>query len=53
MRMSLPLTSGDDLPTSDRHDYASAQWYWLDETQPPSEWDGAEDGGEEDAQTKT
>ena len=24
----------DDLPTSDRHDYASAQWLWQPETQP-------------------
>jgi hypothetical protein len=24
------------------NDYASAQWYWLDETQPPSDADGAE-----------
>jgi hypothetical protein len=38
----------DDLPNSDRADFASDQWYWLDYyTQPPSEWDGA-GGGEDD-----
>lgn len=43
--MGFRPTLGDDLPTSDRHDYASAQWLWLDYyTQPPSEWDGAEEG---------
>ena len=37
-------TLGDDLPCADRHDYASAQWLWQPDTQPPSEWDGAEEG---------
>jgi hypothetical protein len=38
----------DDLPTSDRHDFASAQWLWQPDTQPPSDADGAEEGGEDD-----
>ena len=33
----------DDLPCSDRHDYASAQWLWQPDTQPPSDSGGAEE----------
>jgi hypothetical protein len=39
------MTSRSDLPNSDRADFASDQWSWLDYyTQPPSDWDGV--GGE-------
>jgi hypothetical protein len=46
----LPMATprSDDLPTSDRHDFASAQWLWQPDTQPPSDADGAEEGGEDD-----
>jgi len=37
-----------DLPTSDRHDYASLYHHWQPETQPPSAWDGVEEGEEDD-----
>jgi hypothetical protein len=44
----MTLPDSDDLPTSDRHDYASAQWLWLGDTQPPLEWDGVEEERESD-----
>ena len=47
LTMALP-TSGDDLPCSDRADFASAQWLWLDDTQPPFDSDGVEEEREDE-----
>ena len=41
--------SDADLPCSDRADFASAQWLWSYEQQPPSAWDGVEEERESDA----
>jgi hypothetical protein len=43
-----PTLGDDDLPTSDRHDYASLYHHWQPDTQPPSDADGVEEVGEED-----
>lgn len=42
-----PTSGDDDYPCADRADFASPQWRWPDETQPPFDADGVE-GGEED-----
>ena len=41
---SRPTLGDPDLPTADRHDYASEYYHWWDEDhQPPPEWGGAEE----------